>query len=136
MEVLIVVLCVADLSYLLSKDTILQGGLRVSDISDLRHSLDFAHYIVEAGVARPINIYLIVRKHSNVISDIRHVTDFVDIPCLTSVQCPSNRPTFNRRLDSGLHCNGKPSRTRIHFNIIFQNKIERKMTSCAQFLDH
>ena len=136
MEVLIVVLCVADLSYLLAKDTILQAGLRVRDILDLRHSLNFAHYIVEAGVARPINIFLILRKHTK-ISDTRHVTYFVDMPCLTSVQCPSNKPTDNRRLDSGLHCNGKPSRTRIHFNIIFQNKIERKITtSCAQFLDN
>ena len=122
MEVLIVVLCVADLSYLLAKDTILQAGLRVRDILDLRHSLNFSHYIVEAGVARPINIFLIVRKHTNLISDIRHVTDFVDMPCLTSVQCPSNRPTYNRRLDSGLHCNGKPPR--------------KIITSCAQFLDN
>ena len=134
MEVLIVVLCVADLSYLLAKDTILQGGLRVRDVLDLRHSLDFAHYIVEAGVARPINIFLIARKNKN-ISDIRHVTDFVDIPRLTSVQCPSNRPTCNWRLDSGLHCDGKPSRTRMYLNIIFQNKIERETTSCAQLLD-
>ena len=43
MEVLIVVLCVADLSYLLAKDTILQAGLRVRDILDLRHSLNFSH---------------------------------------------------------------------------------------------
>ena len=57
MEVLIVVLCVADLSYLLAKDTIHQAGLRVRDILDLRHPLDSAHYIVEAGVARPINIF-------------------------------------------------------------------------------
>ena len=102
MEVLIVVLCVADLSYLLAKDTILQGGLRVRDILDLRHSFNFAHYIVEAGVARPINIFLIVRKHTNLISDNRHVCDFVDMPCLTFVKCPSNRPTNNRRPDSGL----------------------------------
>ena len=66
MEVLIVVLCVADLSYLLAKDTILQAGLRVRDILDLRHSLNFTHYIVEAGVARPINIFLIVRKDTNI----------------------------------------------------------------------
>ena len=63
MEVLIVVLCVADLSYLLAKDTILQAGLRVRDILDLRHSLNFAHNIVGAGLLTgQINIFLIVKK--------------------------------------------------------------------------
>ena len=73
MEVLIVVLCVADLSYLLAKDIILQAGLRVRDILDLRHSLNFAHYIFEASVAWLINIFLIVRKHTKLISDRRMI---------------------------------------------------------------
>ena len=82
MEVLIVVLCVADLSYLLAKDTIHQAGLRVSDILELRHSLDFAHYIVEAFDMLLILLTYLVSHLSNVQATDRPVIGVLTQVCI------------------------------------------------------
>ena len=82
MEVLIVVLCVAVLSYLLAKDTIHQAGLRVSDILELRHSLDFAHYIVEAFDMLLILLTYLVSHLSNVQATDRPVIGVLTQVCI------------------------------------------------------